>query len=63
RPVSIESTALGAAFLAGVAIDYWDKNQLSLLKETDRIFKPEIDKFKREFLYNEWKKAVNKSRL
>jgi len=59
RPAITETTALGAAYLAGLAIGYWEnidaiKNQWSV----EHSFEPALDEKTREQLYNGWKKAV-----
>ena len=59
RPKCIETTALGAAYLAGLAVGYW-KN-LEDIKSNwaiDRIFKPEMEEEKRCSLLKGWSKAV-----
>ena len=64
RPISIESTALGAAFMAGLAAGFWKGlTELSSLRKTDKIFTPKIDKERRGELYAGWKSAVERSRL
>ncbi|MGM8366061.1 glycerol kinase GlpK [Virgibacillus sp. W0181] len=59
RPVINETTALGAAYLAGLAIGYW-KNKHDIIEQwkIDQSFYPECTKEKRETLYTGWKKAV-----
>lgn len=59
RPVCVETTAMGAAYLAGLAVGYW-KNKEEVLKNwsIDRIFKPEIEEEKREKMLKGWNKAV-----
>ncbi|MBK7807457.1 MAG: glycerol kinase GlpK [Saprospiraceae bacterium] len=62
RPEITETTAIGAAYLAGLAIGYWDdidaiKNQWS----KERTFTPEIGDDKRKLLYEGWTKAVRAS--
>ncbi|HWI20421.1 MAG TPA: glycerol kinase GlpK [Vicinamibacterales bacterium] len=62
RPVVAETTALGAAYLAGLAVGYWQglddvRNNWAL----DREFSPAMDAAKREKLYAGWKKAVSRS--
>jgi len=54
-----ETTALGAAYLAGLAVGYWD-SQEEIAKQwaIDRIFQPKMEEEDRERLYNGWKKAV-----
>ena len=44
RPKLTESTALGAAYLAGLAIGFWENHELEGKKETDKEFKPEMEK-------------------
>lgn len=63
RPKNVETTALGAAYLAGLATGFW-KNKEEILKkrETDRTFQPEMGEKKREQLYEGWKKAVERSK-
>lgn len=62
RPKMVETTALGAAFLAGLAVGYWkDMDELSRVREVDRIFTPEMDMESRDKLYAGWKKAVKRS--
>ena len=63
RPKNVETTALGAAYLAGLATGFW-KNRDELLKrrETDRIFKPVMKDIQRKKLYEGWQKAVERSR-
>ena len=62
RPVVAETTALGAAYLAGLAVGYWKgfedvTNNWAL----DREFRPAMDAALREKLYAGWKKAVSRS--
>jgi glycerol kinase len=62
RPENIESTAMGAAFAAGIASGFWaNYDELRKIKKHDRIFKPEISKEQREILYKGWLNAVMKS--
>lgn len=62
RPKVIETTALGAAYLAGLAVGYWkDKNDISAKWQIDRTFKPQMDIDTKERLYKGWKKAVKRS--
>jgi glycerol kinase len=60
RPCCIETTALGAAYLAGLAVGYWEslediKNNWAI----DKVFKPEMAEEKREKLLKGWSKAVD----
>lgn len=59
RPVVHESTALGAAYLAGLAVGYWsDKEQLKELRKIDGIFEPRMAEERRERLHGGWLRAV-----
>ena len=59
RPKCVETTAMGAAYLAGLAVGYW-KNQEEVKEnqETDRIFTPELDEKTRRTMVRGWEKAV-----
>ena len=59
RPKCVETTAMGAAYLAGLATGYW-KNKEEVLKNwaIDRIFTPEIQAEEREKKVKGWNKAV-----
>ena len=62
RPVVRESTALGAAFLAGLASGFWNsKDELLALRAVDRMFEPEITAEKRTQLYDGWNDAVGRT--
>ncbi len=59
RPKVTEVTALGAAYLAGIAVGYWDSlEELQGKAEIDRSFAPNRDQSKREQRYTGWKRAV-----
>ncbi|MFU0832657.1 MAG: glycerol kinase GlpK [Oscillospiraceae bacterium] len=59
RPVCVETTAMGASYLAGLAVKYWASKE-DVLKnwKISRIFKPTMDESKREELLKGWHKAV-----
>ena len=62
RPANIETTALGAAWLAGLATGYWrDKEEIGGGWLPDREFAPEMTGDRREQLLRGWKKAVETS--
>lgn len=59
RPALNEVTALGAAYLAGLAVGFWDsKEEVMRNYQADRIFQPEISEDKRKSLYSGWQAAV-----
>ena len=62
RPIITETTALGAAYLAGLAVGFWkDRNELSKgWHESERYYPSMIDE-DRNKLYSKWKKAVERS--
>ena len=63
RPMIRETTALGAAYLAGLAVGVWkDKAELKKLWTCDVEYTPNMDREKREKLIKGWKKAVSRSR-
>jgi len=59
RPKCIETTALGAAYLAGLGVGYWE-NQKDVCENwaLERTFLPEMEELRREKLLRGWKKAV-----
>ncbi|MBF8982727.1 glycerol kinase GlpK [Lutibacter sp. B2] len=62
RPEVTETTALGAAYLAGLAVEFWpSKEEISKKWNIDRTFKPEMGEADKEKLYAGWKKAVKRS--
>lgn len=64
RPEILETTALGAAALAGIAVGYWkDAKQFYALKKIDRVFKPRNKKAEMDRFYSRWKKGVERSLL
>ncbi len=59
RPVTIETTALGAAFLAGLAVGYWKSiDELNSIWKSEKVFEPQMDIKKVDKLYSGWLKAV-----
>ncbi|MDR0524328.1 MAG: glycerol kinase GlpK [Spirochaetaceae bacterium] len=63
RPKMIESTALGAAYLAGLGVGFYaDKEDIQKNAAVDRVFKPAIPEAKRTELLGGWKEAVKRSR-
>lgn len=63
RPVDIETTALGAAFLAGLATGVWkDQEELNSLWTTDKEFSPQLSEQKRAELLKNWNTAIERSK-
>src|SRR5699024_12598962 len=59
RPEVIETTALGSAYLAGLATGFWKStDELKRVSDTDTVFKPEMEQTERENLYEGWQAAV-----
>ncbi|MCE2823113.1 MAG: glycerol kinase GlpK [Bacteroidota bacterium] len=64
RPVVQETTALGAAYLAGLAIGYWkDKQDIAGNWQLDQAFSPQMPTEEAETLYQGWLKAVEAARV
>jgi glycerol kinase len=62
RPVIKETTALGAAYAAGLAVGFYgDVDDLRANWAIDRTWNPNMDDTTRERLYKSWKKAVTRS--
>ncbi|SEN72863.1 glycerol kinase [Paenisporosarcina quisquiliarum] len=64
RPVINETTALGAAYLAGLAVGYWkDRSEISERWKNDKSFQPKMEEEKRNNLYDGWQKAVKAAKI
>jgi len=62
RPKVIETTAMGAAYLAGLAVGFWkDQSMIAQRRKIDRRFNPVMSEDKRKALYDGWKKAVKRA--
>ena len=62
RPGIIETTARGSAYLAGLAVDFWqDKSDITSNFEIDTEFQPSMNQERRSQLYAGWKRAVEKA--
>ena len=62
RPEITETTALGAAYLAGLAVGFWkDKNEIAESWKVNKKFDPTIEEEHKEKLYKGWRKAVERS--
>ena len=63
RPRCVETTAAGAAYLAGLAAGFWkDQAEIRAIRETDRIFTPQLAEALRQSRLEGWKKAVSCTR-
>ena len=63
RPKCVETTALGAAYLAGLAVGFWSGiDEIEQIREVSRVFEPQISKEERDVLYNGWKRAVERAK-
>jgi len=63
RPTVIETTAAGAAYLAGVGAGLWKSaKDLEAVRKVDRVFKPKMKATERQALYGGWKAAVERVR-
>ena len=59
RPKCVETTALGAAYLAGLAVGYWkDRDSIKANWQMDRMFQPQLDEDARMQKISGWKRAV-----
>ena len=61
RPVNTETTAMGAAYLAGMHLGIWDHETITEQRELDRVFHPEMEEAQSASLYNKWRKAVERT--
>ena len=61
RPKVVETTAMGAAMMAGRAVGIWNDKQLSSLQSTDREFVPSMDEPTRLHLLKQWNRAIGRS--
>ena len=59
RPACVETTAKGAAYLAGLAVDYWKtKEDVIKNQQRERVFHPQMEEEERQKKLKGWKKAV-----
>ena len=59
RPVCVETTAMGAAYLAGLAVGYWESKEAVVKNwQIDKVFSPDMAEAERTELVNGWNKAV-----
>ncbi len=63
RPETVETTALGAAYLAGLAVGMWKNiDEIESNRKVDRVFTPEMDVETRDKIYSGWLKAVERAK-
>jgi len=63
RPAVLETTALGAAYLAGLAVGFWkDLAEIRTHADEGRIFTPQAERVTMEALYTRWQDAVTRSK-
>lgn len=63
RPAQTETTALGAAYLAGIACGLWSgPGEIASLWRAERVFEPSMSADRRGFLLNQWTRAVGRAR-
>ena len=63
RPKVLETTALGVAYLAGLAVGYWDtRDEISRKWHADKTFKPTMPVAQAEALRKKWRSALERSR-
>ena len=61
RPMDVESTALGAAYLAGLTAGLWDHQMISAQRKVDKRYTPAMVKEKVEELYADWQDAIRRT--
>lgn len=62
RPKNIETTALGAAYAAGLSAGFWDSlNELKEQSTVDKVWKPKMGEDERKQLYSDWNRAVERT--
>lgn len=61
RPKVVETTAMGAAFLAGLAVNFWSKEDIATVRAIDQVFQPQMDEDERKRRYDGWIKAVKRT--
>ena len=58
RPKSIETTAMGAAYMAGLAVGFWDSvEEIQKIWQEDQVFTPEMSETDSHSLYKGWKEC------
>lgn len=63
RPKMVETTAIGAAYLAGLAVGFWENiDEIAQIRQVDKLFEPHMAIEKRNEYYKGWLRAVSRSR-
>ena len=62
RPKNLESTATGAALMAGLGVDFWAQDFLVQKTQTEKVFKPQMQAESREQELSLWQKAIERTR-
>ena len=63
KPIITETTALGAAYLAGLAVGFWkSKEEIASKRAVSEVFEPNLAEDKKDKLYKNWQKAVERSK-
>lgn len=62
RPEEIETTVLGAAYLAGICVGIWKQEDIITKRKINKTFTPSFTKEKRDKLYKKWQKAVERTK-
>jgi len=62
RPAVTETTALGAAYLAGMSVGFWASNLDASVRSKDRRFEPQLPASRARLLRNRWNEAVSRSK-
>ncbi|MBA3647939.1 MAG: glycerol kinase GlpK [Chitinophagales bacterium] len=62
RPAMREATALGAAYLAGLAVGFFNKEKILSHNNNDNVFSPEMNENERDQLLNQWHKAIERAK-
>lgn len=62
RPLNVETTALGAAFAAGLAVNYWQsRDELAKIWQAEKVYEPVMKLRERDHLYSRWCEAIKRS--
>jgi glycerol kinase len=63
RPAVLETTAQGAAYLAGLATGFWGSvDEIAKTRPQGQVFQPQMDRAKAQKLYTKWRNAVERAK-